>query len=165
MRNVTRARSQARPAFTMAEIVVAAFIAGTAMLFVLSLGQANVQMSQLNQEGLLARQVAMDVLDYFSRNLPEARWQAQSNPRIEGLYATHAAFRDALEASAETKSLFQQMEPEIVFEVDARPALGDTADKAFPGLHRLSCSIAWKEGSGRRVKRAVSFSRLVAETP
>ena len=165
MKNVIRHAEKVTRAFTMVEIVVATFIAGTAMVFVLSLGQANVQMSQLNQEGLLARQVAMDVLDYYSRNLPEARWQAQANPRVEALYGTHAAFRDALKASAETESLFKSMEPEILFAVDSRPKLSDDADKAYPGLNKLNCTIAWKEGGGRRSKRTVSFSTLVSETP
>ena len=141
--------------------MVVALIAGGAMVFLMSLGQANAQLSAINQESLLARQVAMDMLEYYAHNLQEGLLVASAQPLPRDFYAKHPAFSDTLALSPQMAALWNKMQPEIV--VDMEPSVMiETQGIGHPDLHRLYCSVKWQEGGGKTAPKLLTLSRLVA---
>ena len=150
-----------RKGFTFIEVMVVALIAGTAMVFLMSLGQANVQLSQINQESLLARQVAMDLLEYYAHNNPEAFLIASPEPLPADFFVRHPAFSDTLALSPQLSDLWKKMNPTIVLDMEAN-IMVETTGVGHPDLHRLSCSVKWQEGGGKTAPKVLSLSKLVA---
>lgn len=151
-----------RRGFSFVEVMVVALIAGSAMVFLLSLGQANAQMSQINQESLLARQVAMDLIEYYAQNFPEAIVRAHKEPQDREFFAKHPAFSDTLALSPQMAQLWKKMDPQIVLDIDPSVMI-ETTGIGHPGLHRLICSVRWAEGGGRKNPKVLTLSRLVSE--
>jgi prepilin-type N-terminal cleavage/methylation domain-containing protein len=149
--------------FSFVEVMVVALIAGTAMVFLLSLGQANAQMSAINQESMLARQVAMDVIEYYAHNFPEAMVRAKPEPLERDFFAKHPAFSDTLALSPEMAQLWKKMDPQLVMDIDPSVMI-ETTGLGHPGLHRLVCSVRWQESGGRKAPKTLTLSRLVSET-
>lgn len=147
--------------FTFVEVMVVALIAGTSMIFIMSLGQANAQLSQINQESLLARQVAMDVLEYYAHNIQEAFLVAAPQPLPADFYVRHPAFSDTLALSPQLAALWKKMTPEIVLDADPNVMI-ETSGLGHPDLHRLICTVKWQDGGGKKPPRALALSRLVA---
>lgn len=158
------ARRTAR-GFTLVEIAIVALIAGTAMVYLLSLGQANVQMSRVNEESLLARQIALDVVDYFAHNLAQAKLTSRQAPQPRDFFLRHPAFRGSFGLSRQTDELYARMEPEITFRMQKNVEFPLGSGNRHTGLHCLTCRVSWLE-SGKKDRQAdVAVSRLVGETP
>lgn len=151
-----------RYGFSFIEVMIVALIAGTAMVFLLSLGQANAQMSQINQESMLARQIAMDILEYYAQRFPEAIGRAGPEPQPDDFFVRHPAFADTLALSPQMMALWKKMKPKIVMDIDPSVRI-ETTGVGHPGLHRLVCSVSWDEGGGRTAPKLLTLSRLVAE--
>lgn len=148
-----------RAAFTFVEVMIVALIAGTSMVFLMSLGQANAQLSQINQESLLARQVAMDVLEYYAHNVQEAFLIASPQKLPADFYLRHPAFSDTLAASPQMAALWKKMTPDIT--LDAEPnVMIESTGLGHPDLHRLVCTVTWQDA--KRPPRSLSLSKLVA---
>lgn len=150
-----------RKGFTFIEVMVVALIAGTSMIFLLNLGQANAQLSQINQESLLARQVAMDVLEYYGHNVSEAFLVASSQPLPADFYVRHPAFSDTLALSPQMADLWRKMGPQIVLDIDPS-VLIESSGLGHPDLHRLICTVKWQEGGGKKAPKVLSLSKLAA---
>jgi prepilin-type N-terminal cleavage/methylation domain-containing protein len=151
-----------RHGFSFVEVMVVALIAGTAMVFLLSLGQANAQMSQINQESLLARQIAMDVLEYYAQQFHEAIVRASPKPQAADFFSKHPAFADTLALSPQMSALWARMKPKIVMDIEPSVRI-ETSGLGHPGLHRLICTVSWDEGGGRAGPKVLTLSRLVAQ--
>ncbi len=156
-----------RPArgFTLVELAIVALIAGTSMVYLLSLGQANVQMSRVNEESLLARQIALDVVDYFAHNLAQAKLASRSAPQPRDFYLRHPAFRGAFGLSRQTDELYARMDPEITFKMQKNVEFPPGSGNRHAGLHCLTCRVSWLEGGKKDRQADVAASRLVGETP
>lgn len=152
-----------RHGFSFIEVMVVALIAGTAMVFLMSLGQSNAQMSQINQESLLARQVAMDVLEYYALRFREAIGRSDPQPQGDDFFVRHPAFADTLALSPQMQALWSRMKPKIVMDIDPSVRI-ESSGIGHPGLHRLICTVTWDEGGGRTAPKVLTLSRLVAET-
>lgn len=150
-----------RRGFSFIEVMVVALISGGAMVFLMSLGQANAQLSQINQESLLARQVAMDMLEYYAHNLQEAFLVASPQPLPRDFYAKHPAFSDTIALSPQMAALWNEMQPEIVLDIEPG-VMTEAQGIGHPDLNRLFCTVKWQEGGGKTAPKLLTLSRLVA---
>lgn len=151
--------------FTLVEIAIVALIAGTSMVYLMTLGQANVQMSRVNEESLLARQIAMDVVDYFAHNLAQAKLVSRPTPQPRDFYLRHPAFRGAFGLSRQTDELYSRMDPEITFRMEKNLEFPPGSHNRLVGLHCLTCRVSWLEGGKADRKTSLAAARLVADTP
>jgi hypothetical protein len=153
----------------MVEIVVVALIAGTSMIFVLSLGQANAQLSQINAESIFARQIAMDLLEYYANHPDDAKLQWNTGPQPPEIFQNHLAFKDTLSVSPDAQALYRKMNPQVFLMIE--PNVGYSG-RRYVDLHRIDCSVKWTEDSGDKDKdnkvnmkreRTLTVSRLVSD--
>ena len=149
-----------RRGFSFLEVMIVALISGGAMIFLLSMGQANAQLSAINQQSLLARQVAMDLLEYYGHNLEEAFLVASPQALPDDFFVRHPAFSDTLALSPQMAALWTQMAPKIVLDLEPS-VMVETTGIGNPDLHRLVCKVTWQEGP-KTLPRTMTLARLAA---
>jgi hypothetical protein len=151
------------------EVVVVALIAGTSMIFVLSLGQANAQLSQINAESIFARQIAMDLLEYYANHPDDAKLQWSTGPQPPEMIREHLAFKDTLAVSPDAQALYRKMNPQVflMFEPNI-----EYSKRRYVDFHRIDCSVKWTEDGGDKERdnkinakkeRTLTVSRLVSD--
>lgn len=140
-----------------------ALIAGIAGVAVLSIGQANTRLSQVNQESLLARQIAQDIVEFYSVNFAEAKALANSVEDFRDIFESHAAFRESLDWAPETRVLFKQMNPRIHLRFQYNVEVPAGSGTFYSGLHRLVVIVEWTESFGNKNMQWVAAQRFVSE--
>jgi len=148
---------------TLVEVLVAVFIAGGAAIFILSLGQANQQLSRIGRESIIARQIATDFVEYFSENIPEAKTLMETTQDFREVLETHLAFKDALAVSESTRETFKKMNPQIYARLQTNLSVPPDSGQIMPGLHRMIVIVAWKENPDKDIWRRVMVSRIVGD--
>jgi type II secretory pathway pseudopilin PulG len=151
-----------RRAFSFVELMVVLGIAAGCMTWLLSLGQANSRLSAINRESMVARQLAIDLLEYYANSLGEARLESSPTPRPIDYYLNLPAFAGIF-AGPDTIPLLAQMKPRVVFQVEEDPEFPPRSGEYFQDLYRLSCSVTWEEAKGK--PKTITSFRLASMAP
>jgi prepilin-type N-terminal cleavage/methylation domain-containing protein len=153
---------QSRRGFSFVELMVVLGIAAGCMTWLLTLGQANSRLSAINRESMVARQLAIDLLEYYANSLGEARLESSPTPRAIDYYLSLPAFAGMF-VGPDTMPLMLKMKPRILFQVEEDPEYPPGSGEYFQDLYRLSCSVTWEEARGKT--KTISSFRIASMAP